>query len=219
MSIKQNKKVIELLVDLKNNTSDSSSDQLAILKELFFSQFAMKRTSKNRVKALKKHDDKYYLFNTNSETHKKVIVANGKGYILMCDYVSYDFDIEKGAQDGYYNFDGDKLDGLDNQAVTLERFLTESDTIHDDVNIRFNFRVAYHKTAEKILIHSDLHKTAYDLDILLNMGFNIQVDKYPLRFIKFGSQVMLSLMIDGILLTISPFNVASSYDNLFNITL
>ena len=202
---------LELLLkqDIKGN----------LLKELFFSQFTMKRLSKNRPTVLKKHDDKYYLFDANSETHKKVIVANGTGYILTCDYVSYDFDIEKGAQDGYYGFDGEKLGGLDKQAVTLERFLTESYAIHDCVNDRFNFRVAYHKALGKVLLHNDVHKTAYDLDILLNMGFNISVGKYPLRFVKFGSQVMLSLMIDGILLTISPFSFSAPCDSLFEITL
>ena len=219
MSIKKNKKVIELLIDLKNKTSDISSEQLAVLKELFFSQFTKKRGNKNRPAVLKKHDDKFYYFNANSPTHEKIIVANGKGYILVCDHLTHDFTISAGSQDGYYNFENEKLDGLDNKARVIKKFLTESETIYDDVNIRFNFKVAYHKTVEKILIHNDLHKTAYDLDILLEMGFDIRCGSYPLRFVKFGYQVLLTLIIDGILVLISPFNFTAPYDNLFEITL
>ena len=214
MSIRNLKNTMELLIDLKKGVSNPTNEQTLIFNELFLRQLDKKRVSRNRRTLLKKYDNKYYYSTANSKA-RAVVVAKNHSHLLICNNPASDFGISKGSQAGYYDFKNAKLVGLDAiyiKSKWVEKLLTKSENSLDTVSSSFSFRLVYHYGIGKLLLHNDLYNTAYDLDILLNAGFDIDLTDYHVNFARIGSGIVLTVEINSVVLVVSPFKISSDYD-------
>ena len=216
MSIRNLKNTLELLIDLKKGASNLTNEQAIIFNELFLRQLDKKRVSKNRAVLLKKYDNKYY-YSTANNKNRAVVTAKNHSHILICNNPAPDFGISEGSQAGYYNFKNESLDGLDpifNKSKWVEKLLTKSENSLDTVSSSFSFRLVYHRGIDKVLLHNDLYNTVYDLGVLLNAGFDIDLTDYRVNFARIGSGIVLTMEINNMVLVLSPFRISSDYDTL-----